>query len=209
MYCITHHPASTRCTKARQLPDAIHGDLDSLRDDARAFYSSHGVEISQDHDQYSTDFGKAMHKISRETPSTMPRETLVLGTLAGRVDQGLGLLHEMIREENKDSNLRLWLFSETNLSVILRDGNNILQGLLSSNLFSENVGLLPIYGPAVISTSGLEWDVDEWDTQMGHQVSTSNHVKADQVQVDTTAPILFTIERATMDASCAQNSCSG
>jgi thiamine pyrophosphokinase len=31
---------------------------------------------------------------------------------------------------------------------------------------------------------------------MGGQVSTSNHVKADEVRVETSAPILFTIERA-------------
>jgi thiamine pyrophosphokinase len=164
----------------------------------RTYYADRGVEVSQDRDQYSTDFGKAMIKILSQSSASTSRETLVLGTLAGRVDQGLGLLHEMIREEDKDPNLRLWLFSETNISIILRKGRNVLQGLLSSELFTENVGIVPIYGPAVITTSGLEWDVHEWDTQMGHQVSTSNHVKADKVQIHTNAPVLFTIERAAM-----------
>ncbi|KAF2683980.1 thiamine pyrophosphokinase-like protein 1 [Lentithecium fluviatile CBS 122367] len=187
--------------RADYLPNAIHGDLDSLRNDVRAYYAARGVEISQDHDQYSTDFGKAMHKISLEKTSSTPKETLVLGTLGGRVDQGLGLLHEMIREENRDPNLLLWLFSETNLSVILRKGHNLLQGLSSSELFTENVGIVPIYGPAIITTSGLEWNVKDWDTQMGRQVSTSNHVKADEVHIHTNAPVLFTIERAAMSTS--------
>ena len=154
--------------------------------------------MSQDPDQYSTDFGKAMMKISTHHATASPREVLVFGTLAGRVDQGLGLLHEMTREEEKDSNLRLWLYSETNLSFILRDRRNIIKHTVSSKHFTENVGILPIYGPATISTAGLEWDVQDWETQMGHQVSTSNHVKADEIRIDSSAPVLFTIERASM-----------
>jgi thiamine pyrophosphokinase len=167
----------------------------------RTYYAERGVEVSQDRDQYSTDFGKAMIKISAQDTAKPTRETAVLGTIGGRVDQGLGLLHEMIREENKDPSLRLWLFSETNITIVLREGRTTLQELLSSELFTENVGIVPIYGPATITTAGLEWDVDKWYTQMGHQVSTSNHVKADEVRIDTNAPVLFTIERAPMSTS--------
>jgi thiamine pyrophosphokinase len=165
----------------------------------RAFYASLGVDISQDPDQYSTDFGKTMQRISSRSQSSPRKDVLVLGTLAGRVDQGLGLLHEMIREENKHPNLRLWLFSESSLSFILRSEHSMLRGLQSSRLFTENVGLLPVWGPATISTTGLEWDVKDWCTHMGGQVSTSNHVKANDVQVETNAPILFTIERAPLE----------
>lgn len=156
--------------------------------------------MSRDRDQYSTDFGKCMQKISARVSSTSIHDVVVLGTLGGRVDQGLGLLHEMFREETKRRNLRLWLFSECSLSIILRSKRNVLRGLQSSGLFTENVGLVPIYTPAVISTRGLEWDVTDWDTQMGGQVSTSNHVKADEVHVETNAPILFTIERASLES---------
>ncbi|KAF2028346.1 thiamine pyrophosphokinase [Setomelanomma holmii] len=178
------------------LPNIIHGDLDSLRYDVRVYYAAHGVEVSQDHDQYSTDFGKTMNKISSRGPWTSRKDVLILGTLAGRVDQGLGLLHEIIREETKHPGLRLWLFSESSLSFILSSQHNTVRGLQSSKLFTENVGLVPVWGPAVITTSGLEWDVEKWPTSMGSQVSTSNHVKADEVEVATDAPILFTIERA-------------
>jgi thiamine pyrophosphokinase len=102
----------------------------------------------------------------------------------------------MIREETKHPDLRLWLFSESSLSFILSSQHNTIRALQSSKLFTENVGLVPVWGPAVITTAGLEWDVDKWPTSMGSQVSTSNHVKADEVRVETDAPILFTIERA-------------
>jgi thiamine pyrophosphokinase len=155
--------------------------------------------VSQDHDQYSTDFGKNMQKLSSRSSTSSQKDVLILGTLAGRVDQGLGLLHEMIREEAKHPNLRLWLFSEISLSWILRSKRNVIRGLKSSKLFTENTGLLPIWGPATITTVGLEWDVKEWYTHMGGQVSTSNHVKEDEVHVATDAPILFTIERAPLE----------
>jgi thiamine pyrophosphokinase len=162
----------------------------------RAYYASHGVDVSQDHDQESTDFGKTMQKISAKRASPSLKDVLVLGTLAGRVDQGLGLLHEMIREEAKHPGLRLWLFSECSLSFILRSQHNVIRKLQSSRLFTENIGLVPVWGPATITTAGLEWDVKQWYTHMGGQVSTSNHVKADEIRVETDAPILFTIERA-------------
>ncbi|KAH7128787.1 thiamine pyrophosphokinase-like protein 1 [Dendryphion nanum] len=187
--------AASESRRADYLPGSIHGDLDSLRDDVRGYYTAQGVDVSQDHDQFSTDFGKAMQKIIAQSPGSSQRDILVLGTLSGRVDQGLGLLHEMLREEMRDSTLRLWLFSETNVSFILRDQRNYLRGMRASGLFAKYVGLVPVYGPARISTEGLEWDVKDWETQMGGQVSTSNHIVADDVGVQTTTPILFTVQR--------------
>lgn len=140
-----------------------------------------------------------MQKISARGTDALQKDVLILGTLAGRVDQGLGLLHEMTREETKHPNLRLWLFSESSLSIILRSKRTIIRGLLSHGFFTENLGLVPVYGPATISTAGLEWDVKDWFTHMGGQVSTSNHVKTDEVQVETDEPILFTIERAPLE----------
>lgn len=167
----------------------------------RAYYESRGVEVLRDGDQYSTDFGKTMSKISARHHAASQKDVLILGTLAGRVDQGLGLLHEMTREESKHPNLRLWLFSESSLSIILRSKRTVVRNLQSSRLFTENMGLVPVYGPATISTAGLEWDVKDWFTQIGGQVSTSNHVKADEVWVETDRPILFTIERAPLERS--------
>ena len=160
----------------------------------------HAVQISRDVDQYSTDFEKSLQKISREAFAASLEDVLILGSLGGRVDQGLGLLHEMIREQAKRPHLRLWLFSESSVSFILRSRDSVIRGLKESQEFTPNVGLIPIYGPAVITTTGLEWDVKNWATRMGTRVSTSNHVKFDEVHVETSAPILFTVETQPVDA---------
>ncbi|KAF2744399.1 thiamine pyrophosphokinase [Sporormia fimetaria CBS 119925] len=176
------------------LPDAVHGDLDSLRADVRDYYIAHGVAVSKDADQESTDFGKAMQMVARRQPSIRQQDIIISGGLGGRVDQGLGLLHEIFREESRNARIRLWLVSESSVSFTLKPGRNMLQGLASTGLFTRNVGIVPIYGRAVITTSGLGWDVQDWDTQMGTQVSTSNHVVSDDVVIETNAPVLFTIE---------------
>ncbi|KLJ12266.1 hypothetical protein EMPG_12669 [Blastomyces silverae] len=64
--------------------------------------------------------------------------------------------------------------------------------------FAENVGIIPIAGPAAITTQGLEWDIHDWKTHFGGQVSTSNHVRSEVVQVlvESEGPVLFTIELA-------------
>ena len=177
------------------LPDVIHGDLDSLDDTVRKRYTQIGVEISKDPDQYSTDFGKAVKKVIERVPNI--RDVLVLGSIGGRVDQGIGLLGEFYREQKtRHSDVRFWLFSEASISTILQPGSTFIHTPVSEGLITRNIGILPVYGPAVISTNGLEWDVRDWPTEMGGQMSTSNHIVEDCITVRTNEYVLFTVERA-------------
>ncbi|KAF2239797.1 thiamine pyrophosphokinase, substrate-binding domain-containing protein [Viridothelium virens] len=191
------------------LPDRIHGDLDSLRPSIRGFYEQKGVPVTLDPDQYSTDFAKALKVIrqhsqehssatnGQERQQQPARYTInILGSISGRLDQGLGLLHEMLREQVADPQLDLVLFSERSISFILPPGRSRMQLDVGAGILTANVGIVPIYGPATISTAGLEWDVEEWRTEMGGNVSTSNHVVREMVEVETDARVLFTVERA-------------
>lgn len=62
--------------------------------------------------------------------------------------------------------------------------------------FEENVGIIPLSAPATITTQGFEWDVQDWPTEIGGQISTSNHIRAERVEVDASVPVLFTVELA-------------
>ena len=136
-------------------PDIIHGDLDSLDDNVRNEYSKLGVEISLDGDQYSTDFGKAIKKIIDRSGDI--ENVLVLGSIGGRVDQGIGLLHEFYREQKfRHPGIRFWLISESSISTVLRPGRTVLHTPLNQGTIERNIGILPLYGPASISTEGLE-----------------------------------------------------
>lgn len=177
------------------LPDAIHGDLDSLNDTVRSRYSKYGVEISCDPDQYSTDFEKSVKKVFTRLPRV--QDVLVLGSIGGRVDQGIGLLGELYREQKTSHpTARFWLFSESSVSTILSPGTTLIHTPLSGGLITRNVGILSVYGPAKISTEGLEFDVQDWPTEMGGQMSTSNHIVSDSIKISTDNHVLFTVERA-------------
>ncbi|CEJ62176.1 hypothetical protein PMG11_10684 [Penicillium brasilianum] len=62
--------------------------------------------------------------------------------------------------------------------------------------FEENIGIIPLSAPASITTQGFEWDVEDWHTEIGGQLSTSNHIRADKVEVSSSVPVLFTVELA-------------
>ncbi|KAJ5709542.1 hypothetical protein N7493_009833 [Penicillium malachiteum] len=62
--------------------------------------------------------------------------------------------------------------------------------------FEENIGIIPLSAPASITTQGFEWDVEDWHTEIGGQLSTSNHIRAEKVEIETSVPVLFTVELA-------------
>lgn len=76
------------------------------------------------------------------------------------------------------------------------DNNNGNDGVKEQEvLFDKYVGIIPIKEPSVITTTGLEWDVTDWETEFGGRMSTSNHVLpgTKMVEVETVKDVLFTI----------------
>lgn len=183
----------------KRLPDAIVGDLDSLSKDAKQYYQSQGVQIVQDPDQYSTDFTKCLQWMRQEWDERKGEsedlDVVVLGGLGGRVDQGFSQIHHMYMVLQQRHLLRgsIYLLSEQSLSFVLAAGQNELH--VNDRVFAENVGIIPVLGLTHVSTSGLEWDVFNWPTEFGGQISTSNHIRSDLVKVTVNGSRpLFTLE---------------
>lgn len=184
---------------------AIVGDLDSLRPQVQEHFRQQGVVIEQDADQYSTDFIKCLKWIRKHTEDVYALETqadtstqldvVALGGLGGRVDQGFSQIHHLyLAQDNLQIlNGRLYLLSEQSLSFVLGKGQNVIH--VDRITFNENIGIIPVLGPAMITTKGLEWDVEDWKTQFGGQISTSNHIRSDKLEIsfEGKAP-LFTVE---------------
>lgn len=184
-----------------RLPDAIVGDLDSITVEAEQHYKAKGVPFAKDPDQYSTDFTKSLKWMRQQWDqrkgSNEDLDVIVMGGLGGRVDQGFSQIQHLYMVLQQPELLRgaLYLLSEQSLSFVLAEGQNELH--VNDVTFTENVGIIPILGLSHITTSGLEWDVEDWPTQFGGQVSTSNHIKSDlvKIRVDDKRP-LFTVELA-------------
>jgi thiamine pyrophosphokinase len=155
-----------------------------------------GVPISKDEDQYSTDLRKCLGKIDEFAGDQRlhPLDVVILGGLGGRVDQGFSLIHQLYKTaiETPEGGRKLILISSENISFVMPAGQNIIHTPLQ--YLAENIGIIPLDGAAVISTKGLEWDVTDWKTDFGGQVSTSNHIRASKIEVVTDRPVLFTVE---------------
>ena len=158
------------------------------------------VPIFKDPDQYSTDLTKCLKWLRTKAIHAHDEhgklDVIILGGLGGRVDQGFSTMHHLYMAIGDESLLRgeIYLLSEQSLSFVLENGKNTIK--VNKDMFGENIGIIPIIGPATISTAGLEWDVQDWKTEFGGQVSTSNHVKSDLIGIQTDSRVLFTIELA-------------
>jgi thiamine pyrophosphokinase len=185
--------------------DAIVGDLDSLRPQVEEYFRQQGVIVEKEPDQYSTDFRKCLKWIRRhfeqlrvpggggDVPPQV--DVVAIGGLGGRVDQGLSQIHHLYLALDDPELLdgRIYLLSEQSLSFVLEVGQNVIH--VDQDTFNENVGIIPILGPATITTKGLEWDVENWKTEFGGQVSTSNHIRSDKLEISFEGKRpLFTVE---------------
>lgn len=191
----------------KHLPDAIVGDMDSLSEEVATYYQRKGVQIIKDPDQYSTDFTKCLKWISNarlngvDGPSR-DLDIVVCGGLGGRVDQGFSQIHHLyLASDNPELlNGRIYLLSEQSLTFILSEGHNVVS--IEPGYFEENVGIIPVLGPARLTTKGLEWDVEDWLTEFGGQLSTSNHIRSATVELFVAGPRpLFTLELASQFAA--------
>lgn len=193
--------------------DAICGDLDSIRPDVREYFAGKGVKILLDADQYSTDLTKCLRYIREEGrtstefegegngPNTGPQkeylDIAIFGGLGGRADQAFSQLHHLYvhaHEESTVSKGDIYLITPESVVFLLEKGSNKIHTPLETGFFKENVGIIPMAKPSVITTRGLEWDVTGWPTEFGIQISTSNHIKSDIIEVETTERVLFTLE---------------
>jgi len=114
------------------------------------------------------------------------------------MDQGLSTLHHLYRFQNGPnySSGRMFLLSNEGIAFVLKSGRHEIKVRDKTQIcgLGKHVGIIPLKEPSVITTKGLEWDVSEWHTAFGDQISTSNHVDAEYVTVQTTKDVLFTID---------------
>jgi len=158
--------------------------------------------VVRDASQDSTDLTKCLAWLRRHGQGHgqghgQRLDVLALGGLGGRVDQAMSQIHHLyLAGAGGDLVVRgaMYLVSEQSVSFVLARGVNVVA--LDGATFARHVGILPVAAPAVISTRGLQWDVRDWRTEFGGQVSTSNRWRDGTVEVRTDEPVLFTVELA-------------
>ena len=189
-------------------PAAICGDLDSVRPEILNHYSQQGVQISKDEDQYKTDFMKCLNMVvensftqGKKDPRKVVRhDVAIFGGLGGRADQAFSNLNFIYSSDYRQNLSQYWFIRDLYLitpeSIIfcLSKGENKILTPVGPGALGENVGIIPLGMSSTITTEGLEWDVVDWHTAFGSQISTSNHIKSASVTIKTTEKVLFTVE---------------
>jgi len=131
------------------------------------------------------------------------KDIVCLGGLGGRVDQGMATVQHLYNSQNQSdySAGRMFLLSSESITFVLTSGRHKIKAkeAFSDVKLGRHVGIIPIKEPSVITTTGLEWDVTDWETGFGGNISTSNHVKEEWVTVETTKDVLFTIDFTVLD----------
>ncbi|KAI9733805.1 MAG: hypothetical protein M1818_007072 [Claussenomyces sp. TS43310] len=170
------------------------GDLDSINDSAMCWARKQGTIISKDPDEYSTDFTKCFKYIRRHYQRSC--DIVCMGGLGGRVDQGIATLNHLYMFQQDYSDGKVYLLSTEAITFVLKVGTHRIRvrGPEEPSILGKNVGIIPMKQPCHITTSGLTWDVTDWKTEFGGQISTSNYVREDYVTVATDGDVLFTID---------------
>jgi thiamine pyrophosphokinase len=197
--------------------DYIIGDLDSLIPDSKAYryWADKNVPIERDGDENSTDFTKAVKYIRKTYLNEKDDgecygsiDIVVLGGLGGRVDQGISTLHHLYKFQKEEGypHGKMYLLSSECITFLLKPGTHKIRAKVPrvkelGVKLGKNVGILPLNGPAVITAKDLEWPVEDWETELGGNISTSNHVKKEMVTITTDKDVLFTIDLKFSDPS--------
>lgn len=118
--------------------------------------------------------------------------------MGGRADQAFSLCQALYTSlfSKTEFQADIYLLTPESIIFLLHKGLNKIITPVTPSLLGENVGIIPLGKSSVITTHGLEWDVTDWPTEFGVQVSTSNHIKGNAVEVKTTERVLFTVEIA-------------
>ncbi|CAI5742513.1 unnamed protein product [Hyaloperonospora brassicae] len=196
----------SRALKAQEIvqaPDYIKGDLDSLREDVRAFFAAKGTVVLKDPDQSTNDLDKCLQLIYQQQEDHCRTQdnaqdlfsVLIFGAMGGRFDQEMQNINALFRWHGKFQQLVL-LSDETTARLL----EPHVRHVITPNFMFETrtCGLIPVAGTCnETTTSGLKWNLSPgMETGFGGLISSSNHVDdaCEQVEVVTSHPLIWTTE---------------
>lgn len=166
------------------LPTEITGDFDSITDATKEFFtlSKPSVHVIQNPSQENTDFEKCLDLLDRITCS----DVVVIGEVGGRVDHSVSVMSVLFKQVY--DHLNLFLINQDNLTFVLKQGSTVINLAEVKWIYCS---LLPISRPAIVSTSGLHWNLDNQELSMTGLVSSSNKPETKEVRVQSTEKIMW------------------
>ncbi|GMG22158.1 unnamed protein product [Ambrosiozyma monospora] len=121
----------------------------------------------------------------------------VVGAIGGRFDQTISAITYVTKLSEEKPHFQFVLLNAEYMEfvLLLKKGRNFVHikknelffdGAIATDRISSdgtiklrNIGLLPLVNQVVLSTEGLKWDVKNWNSQVGGNVSSSNLIVGD------------------------------
>ncbi|GAV02778.1 hypothetical protein RvY_13302 [Ramazzottius varieornatus] len=188
------------------LPDLICGDFDSAEPEVLKFFKSFpSVRIEKTPDQDATDFTKALKLVGEilrnrsecgepdglNSSSSNVDMIVAVCSGRGRFDHSMGNINTLFSSAQY-TNLPVILMSETDMQYVI-PGGTAQTMILDTGLEGPYCGLLPLSGPSIVSTSGLQWNLFNETLSFGGLISTSNSLDRETVMVKCSEPLLWTM----------------
>lgn len=163
------------------VPDAVCGDLDSVRPDVVDHFSGLGSLVVRDLNQDTDDLTKSIEFLRPRLSSDS--RVIIVGGLGLNITQELANLNAFFLFPELD----LFFLSDYNVIASLGPGGHTL---VAPGRFG--CGMMPLGSPCSRAvTTGLRWNVDG-PLRYGGLISSSNEMTDTSVTVDVTDRILWT-----------------
>lgn len=179
------------------IPNAICGDLDSLKQHVRNYYENKHVCVIHCADQDSNDLEKCIDYIDTSTEINDDEHCIIVFGGGGRLDQEMCNLNLLYKQMNTRPQRRVMLMSQFSVSFMLKAN---VKHVIKRNTAWEckTCAFIPIGEPCGrIYTEGLKWNLDlgpndAHKLRFGDIVSTSNEfLDGNEVVVVSSSPLLW------------------
>jgi len=178
---------------SKQVPDLITGDFDSADMSHVEHFRGLGATVANTPDQDHTDFTKALIELHERGVDKLEAVVAFIEA-GGRVDHLMGNFQTLALASDLAPSLPpVFLCSSNSISWLLKPGKH---AIVVPSPVPEHCGLIPMDGKALVSTSGLKWNLTNQHLRFGELVSTSNSfsLESKEVFVETDSLLLWTMD---------------
>ncbi|GJQ74275.1 hypothetical protein Trydic_g19174 [Trypoxylus dichotomus] len=187
-------------------PDLITGDMDSIEPGTlEAFTSLEDSLVVVTEDQNETDYTKALKELKKYTKVHGKQIDFVITITkdSGRFDQIIANINTLFKAGGFLPNVDVYIVSQESMSWVLWTGSHKI--IVSPNVleYSRWCSLIPFGSSALVTTSGLKWNLSNSVLAFGQMVSTSNtFTDCPEITVTTDSPIVWSMGINSKVVSC-------
>ncbi|CAG9809450.1 unnamed protein product [Chironomus riparius] len=178
-------------------PCFITGDMDSCHSETLKYFNK--TKVISTPDQDATDFTKALNVLDSFVNKLELSHIVVICETSGRFDQIIANINTLFENNQKPkeivrpvyiltSNSVTWLLPPTSI-------NSMHEIHIPINVKNQWCSLIPIANSAIVTTSGLKWNLDHNKMEFGGIVSTSNKYddQLDVVKIATDSILIWSM----------------